>query len=96
MFLGLLLKQDLEYSSEVQVSSSVLEKVIELLSDRCQQVQVAAAITLYTLNKATQKVRSAMFCLVILLHRSNLGVLASLTRLPMCRLGPGSGAPKML
>ena len=34
----------------------ILEKITDLLSDRCKEVQVASAITLFAMNRATEKV----------------------------------------
>ena len=45
----------MEESSEVTVEK-LLEKTIELLEDRCKEVQVASAISLFAMDKSTSKV----------------------------------------
>ena len=53
----LLANDNSESDTDVSVSTNIFEKIVELLSDRCSQVQVASAITLFALNRANQKVR---------------------------------------
>ncbi|XP_065071810.1 uncharacterized protein LOC135696366 [Rhopilema esculentum] len=54
---NILLRNDTsDYDSEVQMSADIFEKILQCLSDRCRQVQVASAITLFALNRGTQKV----------------------------------------
>ena len=56
-FTDTLLRNDTsDYDLEVQISSEIFEKILQCLSDRCRQVQVASAITLFALNRGTQKV----------------------------------------
>ena len=45
----------MEESSEVTVEK-LLEKTTELLEDRCKEVQVASAISLFAMDKSTSKV----------------------------------------
>lgn len=47
-------------SLEMTISSNILAKIVELLSDRSKQVQVASAITLFALNKANQKAKEIL------------------------------------
>ena len=48
---------DLDSNSRKE-EAKILEKIQDLLSDRCKEVQVASAITLFALNRGTEKVSS--------------------------------------
>jgi len=52
-------ESDMEESSEVTVEK-LLEKTTELLEDRCKEVQVASAISLFAMDKSTSKAKDVL------------------------------------
>ena len=53
---GLVLQKTDSAQPDALLAPEISEKIVSLLSDKCKQVQVASAITLFVLNRPTEKV----------------------------------------